>query len=121
MILINANIIDPTQEIKDSTKRHLKEYRDTIRDFESVQSSVDPIDRSFFKDKVADFKLNDYLFSRGKQTGDLLGQQELAMVGNVVEPSRVEILNEQLKGFDKKGASKKPKKEKKEKKSPCNI
>lgn len=118
LILINANIIDPTQEIKDSTRRHLKEYREAITSFESVQTSKDPIDRAFFRDKPADFKLNDYIFARGQEHAEVIGQQELLGIGRQAVKSDVDVLKDNLEGFKERRTGKKikPEKRKKEKK-----
>ena len=76
LVLITANIIDPTQDIKEFTKRHVKDYKDTIKEFNTVKSDRDPIDRSFFKDEKAEFGLEDFIFKRGRESNKYLNKNK---------------------------------------------
>ncbi|MFC1842435.1 hypothetical protein ACFLYU_02140 [Candidatus Dependentiae bacterium] len=64
LVLITPHVIDPAESIKEFTKRHVKEYKDTLEELEVVKNSKDPIDRSFFKDKKSEFDLESFIFTR---------------------------------------------------------
>jgi len=66
LVLLTASIVKPDEKVTDFTKRHLKEYKETLTEFNVVKNKKDPVDRAFFKDSKSEFELDHYLFTRGK-------------------------------------------------------
>jgi len=67
LVLLTASIIKPEEKVTRFTKRHLREYRDTLNQFDIVKNKRDPVDRAFFPDDRTDFELDNYIFTRGKE------------------------------------------------------
>ena len=68
LVLITSHIVEPGEDVKQFTKRHIKEYKNALQIIkDDVNVAKDPIDRSFFKNIEEKYSLEDYIFTRGKK------------------------------------------------------
>ena len=68
LVLVTAHVVEPGQDVKQFTKRRIKEYKDDLEIIkEDTSFKRDPVDRAFFKHVESENKLEDYIFSRGKK------------------------------------------------------
>ena len=69
VILISAQIVGAEEGIKKFTKRHVSEYRDTLKMANAAKTPMDPIDNAFFGYKESKQQLSKLVFKRGKKQG----------------------------------------------------
>jgi len=68
LVLVTAHIVEPGEDVKQFTKRHIKEYKDALQVIEDdTSSNRDPVDRAFFKDVESKYNIEDYIFTRGRK------------------------------------------------------
>ena len=114
LILVNTHIVDPDEKIKENTRRHLKEYKDTLDEFEAIKLSKDPVDRSFFKEKPSEYKLDNYIFARGSE-GRIMADEGVTQASSSITNMNPVVKNKQEFTDKKTGKAARHKKVKKEK------
>jgi len=69
LILISAEVIEPSADVTGFTSRHVKEYQTSLQETINTEEQRDPVDRSFFKGFKDEYELESLIFERGQKAG----------------------------------------------------